>query len=48
MHMSFVLKDSENQVVLGNSTKQHQGGPKRFKKWSKHEIYDDFLYFFFN
>ena len=36
--MGFVLKDSENQVVLGNSTKQHQGGPKIFKKWSKPEI----------
>ena len=35
IYMSFVIKDSDNQVVLGKIIKKHQGGVKKGKKMVK-------------
>ena len=35
IYMSFVLKDSENHVVLGKIINEHQGGVKTGKKMVK-------------
>ena len=48
MHMSFVLKDSENQVVLGKIIKKHQGGGKKGKKMVKTWYFGCFFAIFYN
>ena len=35
IYMSFVLKDSENQVLLGKIINKHQGVVKKRKKMAK-------------
>ena len=44
--MSFVLKDSQNQVLLGKIINRYQGVVKKVRKWSKLEILGVFLPFF--
>ena len=46
--MCFVLKDSENQVVLGYITEEHQGGVKKGKKMVKSWNLGWFFAFFYN
>ena len=48
IYMSFVLKDSENQVLLGKIINKHQGVVKKRKKMVKTWNFGCFFAIFYN